>query len=75
MREIHNRLEALKLRARTIRDMQFTQANSTDILISALEYEADAMGAYKTPQWHHTILWAGFAFLIGMLLGAGLMAG
>lgn len=30
--------------------------------------------AYRTPQWHHTILWAGFAFLIGMLLGAGLMA-
>lgn len=74
MREIHNRLEALKLRARTIRDMQFTQANSTDILISALEYEADAMGKYQTPQWHHTILWAGFAFLIGMLIGAGLMA-
>lgn len=31
--------------------------------------------AYQTPQWHHTVLWAGFAFLIGMLIGAGLMAG
>jgi hypothetical protein len=75
MREIHHRLEALKLRARTIRDMQFTQANSTDILISALEYEAEEMTTYKTPQWHHTILWTGFAFMIGMLLGAGLVAG
>lgn len=29
--------------------------------------------AYQTPQWHHTVLWAGFAFVIGMLIGAGLM--
>lgn len=29
---------------------------------------------YQTPQWHHTVLWTGFAFVMGMLLGGGLMA-
>ena len=30
--------------------------------------------SYHAPQWHHTILWAGLMFAIGMLAGAGLMA-
>ena len=29
---------------------------------------------YRTPQWHHTVLWAGFMFITGLLTGACLMS-
>lgn len=48
----------------------------THIKYALLNLSAEPLEpAYRTPQWHHTILWAGFAFLLGMLIGAGLMAG
>lgn len=75
MRTLRERLEFIKFRARTLRDLTARQQDSVDVMIAALEYEAEEAGAYKTPQWHHTVLWTGFAFMLGMLIGAGLMAG
>ena len=75
MRTLRERLDFIKFRDRTMRDLTARQQDSVDIMIAALEYETEAASAYKTPQWHHTVLWAGFAFLLGMLIGAGLMAG
>ncbi|MCP5246057.1 MAG: hypothetical protein H6937_08945 [Burkholderiales bacterium] len=38
------------------------------------EVEKIKIEPYRTPQWHYVVLWAGFMFITGMLLGAGLTA-
>ncbi|MDR4518950.1 MAG: hypothetical protein MRK00_16390 [Nitrosomonas sp.] len=43
-----------------------------DDAIRYTESEKSKRHQYQTPQWHHTILWTGFAFIVGMLLGGGL---
>lgn len=75
MATLRERLNFIRFRAQFLRDLIARQQNSVDVMIAALEYEAEEAGTYKTPHWHHIVLWAGFAFVIGMLLGAGLMAG
>lgn len=45
------------------------------LALSHLEHKKQQLKpVYRTPQWHHTVLWTGFAFIVGMLLGACLMS-
>lgn len=51
-----------------------TEASDKIVMAAtSMRLDIEKKQPYRTPQWHHTVLWAGFAFVIGMLLGAGLM--